>query len=366
MTVGFHSPLPPARTGVAEYAAALGAALGRLCDVRVGAERADVHLYQLGNNALHAELYRQALARPGVVVLHDAVLQHLLLGMYGRAEYVDEFVYNYGEWMRDTAVHLWEQRARSGVAPEYFRYAMLRRVGERSRAVIAHNPAAARIVREHAPAAQVYEIPHLYEDTGSVPREEVEGVRSRWGVPPGGVVFGVFGHLRETKRIASVLRAFDVVRRRYGNARLVVAGECVSPQYERTLEPAMSAPGVIREGGMSVSELRRSLSSVDVCVNLRYPGAGETSGIAIRTMGMGGCVVLGDAEENSRYPKAAVVRVDGGTAERPMLEAMMMWLAGDRMAAREIGARAAVHIRTEHEAGRVARLYSHVLAQSLE
>ena len=101
MTVGFHSPLPPAATGVAEYAATLLAALRERGEVVPGARDAGVHLYHLGNNQLHREIYRRALEKPGVVVLHDAVLHHFLLGSLDREAYIEEFVYNYGEWHRD-------------------------------------------------------------------------------------------------------------------------------------------------------------------------------------------------------------------------------------------------------------------------
>jgi hypothetical protein len=78
--VGYFSPLPPARTGVADYAATLLRALRKHGTVEPDAPKADVNLYQLGNNQLHREIYARALAIPGVVVLHDAVLQHFFLG----------------------------------------------------------------------------------------------------------------------------------------------------------------------------------------------------------------------------------------------------------------------------------------------
>ena len=111
MTVGFYAPLPPARTGVADYAAALLAALARLGRVEVAPENCDVALYHLGNNALHGEIYERALQSPGVAVLHDAVLHHFLLGRLNQAAYTDEFVYNYGEWNRGLAGELWRGRA---------------------------------------------------------------------------------------------------------------------------------------------------------------------------------------------------------------------------------------------------------------
>ena len=132
VTVGFHAPLPPARTGVADYAAALLADLRSRGRVEIAPSRCDVALYHLGNNALHASIYRQALERPGVVVLHDAVLNHFLLGQLGEAAYADEFAYNYGEWNRDLARELWRDRAAAGSDPRYFDFPMLRRAAERA------------------------------------------------------------------------------------------------------------------------------------------------------------------------------------------------------------------------------------------
>src|SRR5207253_9475044 len=55
------------------------AELRRQLHIEVAPARCDIALYHLGNNALHAAIYRRALDEPGVVVLHDAVLQHFLL-----------------------------------------------------------------------------------------------------------------------------------------------------------------------------------------------------------------------------------------------------------------------------------------------
>ena len=100
MTAGFFSPLPPARTGVADYSASLLAELRRLGSVEVAPDRCDVALYHLGNNGLHAPIYRRALTDPGVIVLHDPVLHHFFLGQLSEPAYIAEFVYNYGEWNR--------------------------------------------------------------------------------------------------------------------------------------------------------------------------------------------------------------------------------------------------------------------------
>ncbi len=361
MTVGFHSPLPPRRTGVADYSQSLLEALSRLGTVKVGADRAGVHLYHAGNNALHREIYRRALDHPGVVVLHDAVLHHFLLGTLDEAAYVEEFVYNYGEWSRGHAGDLWAKRARSGSDPEYFRHPMLKRLSERSRVVVVHNPAAARMVLEHAPGARVEIIPHLFAGAPTPDPSEVRSARRDWSAVSTAPVFGVFGHLRETKRVAPVLRAFERVRAAVPEARLVIAGEPVSKIYARTLEPLIGKTGAICLPFQTDAEFWRNAAAVDVCVNLRYPAAGETSGIAVRLMGAGRCVAVTAGEETAAIPDGACVRVDPGVAEEPMLEALMLWLAQDRDAAREIGAWAAAHIRETHNLDRVAGLYWKVL-----
>jgi glycosyltransferase involved in cell wall biosynthesis len=348
MIVGFHSPLPPIRSGVADYAQSLLEALRTRAEVRAGAEQADVNLYQIGNNQLHAGIYTRALARPGVVVLHDAVLHHFFLGALSRDEYIDEFTYNYGDWLHETAAELWDRRARSGVAPEYFRYPMLRRIAESARAVVVHNPEAARMVTTHAPSARVVEIPHLFAAT---PARRPAARR----------VFGVLGYLRETKRLATVLRGFGRVHAAYPDSRLVVAGDFTSADLARAVEPLLGTPGVVRRPWLTEAEFRATAASLNTCINLRYPAAGETSGITIRLMGIGRSVILSDIAANARYPEAACVRVDTGVAEQDMLEHALMWLCAMPDAAREMGARAAEHIRERHSLERVADEYMRVL-----
>src|SRR5580658_9387152 len=163
VTTGFYSPLPPARTGVADYSAALLAELRRHGKVEVAPARCDIALYHLGNNALHAAIYRRALEHPGIVVLHDSVLHHFLLGQLSEAAYIEEFVYNYGEWSRGRAHDLWRSRASSASDNRYFESPMLKRVAERALAIVVHNPAAVGVVKAHAPHSLTVEIPHLFQ-----------------------------------------------------------------------------------------------------------------------------------------------------------------------------------------------------------
>jgi glycosyltransferase involved in cell wall biosynthesis len=353
LTVGFFAPHPPAPTGVADYAEALLTALRKSGDVNVD-EDGDIALYHVGNNQLHSAIYDRALAHPGVVVLHDAVLQHFFLGRFTAEQYVDEFIFNYGEWTRSLAEDLWTHRARSAADPRYFAWPMLKRITTTARAIIVHNPAAAAIVLRHAPDARVFEIPHLFVAPQIPSPIDTLRFRSELGLGPRTLLAGVFGHQRESKRLPVVLRALART-----NARLLIAGRFASTDLERSLQ--LTDPRILRAGYLSEPDFWRYAAAVDLCINLRYPTAAETSGIAIRLMGIGKPVVFSDGAEIARIPESACLRIETGPAEEELLADYITWLASDREAAEEIGRRAAAHIAAHHAPETVAALYWNVL-----
>src|SRR5919204_1777851 len=87
MRVAYYSPLPPSRSGIADYSRLLLPALRERVDVVVAergrrAPQADVALYHLGNEPEAHDWIVDALRkRPGVVVMHEYVLHHLVAGV---------------------------------------------------------------------------------------------------------------------------------------------------------------------------------------------------------------------------------------------------------------------------------------------
>jgi len=363
MHVGFWSPLPPARTGVADYSAALLSALRRHGDVTPESHRPGVALYHLGNNHLHRDIYARALQRPGVVVLHDAVLQHFFLGTLDETAYLDEFAYNYGPWTREMAQELYRARAASGFDSRYFAYPMLRRIAEGSRAVIVHNAGAAEIVRRHCPAAAVIEIPHLFVPASTPSLAEAMRYRQHLGIPACAIVFGVFGFLRESKRLSAALRAIHSVSAECPNVCLLLAGDFVSSDLARAAAPWLEHPAIRRVPYLSERDFRLAAAATDACINLRYPAAGETSGIAIRFMGIGKPVMVTAGAETAAFPEDACVRIDPGVAEISGLSDHIRLFTSFPQVAAEIGRRGAGYIAAYHSVDRVAELYWKVLCE---
>jgi glycosyltransferase involved in cell wall biosynthesis len=361
---GYFAPLPPVHSGVADYAAALLGELRRHGEVSLAPSRCDAALYHIGNNGLHAAIYRRALAQPGVVLLHDSVLHHFLLGQLPEAEYVEEFVYNYGEWYRALAEDLWKCRAGSAGDSRYFDFPMLRRIAESARTVVVHNPAAAAMVRRHAPAARIVEIPHLFAPPPEVAESERWRFRDELGVGSAEFLFGVFGYLRESKRIESVLAAFARLRRGFPQARLLVAGEFVSSTYERALAPLLAAPGITRLPHLPEAAFWLAARACDACVNLRYPGAGETSGIAVRLMGLGKTVLVSEGEETSAWPEDVCIRIARGPAEIDSLHSHLLLLLSSAGVSGAIGERAAAWIREHHSLPTIGKRFWELLRAS--
>ena len=88
MKVAYYSPLPPERTGIADYSALLLPALRERLDVDPSSAGSGRHalstlaVYHVGNNPeIHGWIVDALRARPGVVVLHDFVLHHLVAGL---------------------------------------------------------------------------------------------------------------------------------------------------------------------------------------------------------------------------------------------------------------------------------------------
>ncbi len=110
MKIAHFSPLPPTRSGVADYCASLLPFLSRHCEVDVWihvSDKAcvvpegcsvvfysleddlgtrlssyDTVVYHIGNAPAHLNLYRAFLEFPGAIVLHDVNLHHFFATYY--------------------------------------------------------------------------------------------------------------------------------------------------------------------------------------------------------------------------------------------------------------------------------------------
>lgn len=320
MRVAVLTPLPPTRTGVAHYASMLLPALGGRMDVRAfdspaGYHHADfdVAIYQLGNNPHHEFVYAEAMEHPGIAVLHDLVLHHLIVEMTlarGDADgYAAALAASHG-----AAGEAWARGRAAGLHGEIgnFLFPASVEVANRSQAVIVHNHDAASRLSSFGVTTPIEVIAHPYVPAVYPDRL---AVRTRLGIPADARVIGLFGFLTSAKRSEVVLDAFADARRRDRSLRLLVVGE-PAPNIDVT---AMAADGITFTGYVPDDEFAAYYSAVDRLVNLRYPSAGETSGTLIRAFDAGKPVAVSNYAQFAELPDDCVVKIAFGEGEASTL-----------------------------------------------
>ncbi len=311
--VVMFTPLPPVRTGVAHYASILIPALREQIDVvatdsRLPTPDSRLPIYQLGNNPHHEWIYRAAMEHPGVIVLHDIVLHHLIVEMTlarGDVEgYVAVLAANHGE-----AGAAWARGRAAGLHSEMGNFLLPASIdiANRSRAVIVHNRYSADRLRSLGVRTPVHVVPHPYEPHPER-RLRRDDIRAKHGFTRDHRVIGLFGFLTSAKRSEVVLQAFADARPRNPNLRLLVVGE-PAPNIDLAV---FAADGVTFTGYVSDEEFPAYFAAVDRLVNLRYPTAGETSGTLIQTFDAGTPVAVSDYAQFAELPDDCVTKIPFG------------------------------------------------------
>ena len=371
MKVVYYSPLPPNRSGIADYSALLLPALEQRVEVvpigrrrRVGPRDVDVRLYHVGNNPdAHGWIVDTLRKNPGLVVLHDFVLHHLVAGItVGRGNghgYLDAMEREGGVVGRLLAhgvldkriPPLWESR------PEDFHLAG--EVLDLATGLIVHS----HYVEERARAAgyegPIWRIPH--------PAWPAVGRRLGGSEPQGSPLIGSFGNVNSSKRIPQLLEAFARLRRQRPDARLLLVG-AVSPGFDldrRLQRLGLSEEGIVREAYVEEDRLWSLMAACDVCVNLRSPTMGETSGSVIRQLSLGKPVVVSDGGWFAELPDSVALKVPVDARETETLYAALELLAGDERARAAMSAAALDLVRREHDVDRTAELYVAAFEQSV-
>lgn len=311
----------------------------------------DVALYHVGNNPdAHGWIVDALRRRRGIVVLHEFVLHHLMAGLTlgeGKPEsYLSAMQRDAGVVGRLLAQgvvdHLlppiWEERAHE--------FPLAGEVLDRADGVICHSHYVEQQAREYGYEGPIWVVP--------MPAWPTIELRGRLAPEGGFPIVACLGHLNHAKRIPQLLDAFERLRRRSPDALLVLAGSAAPGLRLDALGPE---DGVLRLDYQDENDLWQLLADCDICVSLRWPTMGETSGMAIRALSLGKPLVVSDAGWFSELPDSVAVKVPVDEFEVAMLAAFLERLAADDGLRERMGAAAAEFARREHDLGRVADLY---------
>jgi glycosyltransferase involved in cell wall biosynthesis len=364
MKVAWYSPTPESRSGIADYSALLLPALRERIEEIVVAQpgkrapAADVALYHVGNNPdAHGWIVDALRRRPGVVVLHDFVLHHLVAGITidraGGAAYLDAMERELGVPGRLLAHGVLDRSLPLIWETEPERYPLATPILDLAPGLIVHSRYVEARSRDAGYAGRLWRIPHPAWPVGPVAPADVAGEP----------LVGCFGHLNVNKRIPQLLEAFASLRERRPGARLLLVGT-EGDRFEldrRLARLGIGGDALVREDYVAEERLWSLMAACDVLAHLRSPTMGETSGAVIRGLALGKAMVVSDVGWFAELPGDVALKVPVDAYEVQTI-AVALELAADRK--EQLGETAREYVRREHDLGRVAAAYAAALEEA--
>ena len=381
MRLRVWSPLPPSVSGIADYVAEALPGLAAHAALQVVVERAeavdpalrqrydvvsletmapaDLDLYHVGNSPDHAYVYRRALLEPGVVVLHEWSLHHLVLHETlekgDAAGYLREMRRAHGE----TGTFVGRQVARAlggDILPALF--PLNDRLLEASLAVVGLSAEVARGAAARLPGRPVLHLPHHVALPGG-PWPARSEARRALGLPADAFVVTAPGLAQPNKGLEAAFRAAARLRPALPTLVFVVAG--AAREGYRPLEIAAAqglSEGVVHTGRLSFPEFIRHLCAADVVLCLRFPSHGEMSGALLRALGVGRpALVTAGTTAALEFPEGVVIPIDPGPREEAEIAAFLAHLHAHPRTAEGISRAARAHVAAHHDlAATTARL----------
>jgi len=402
--LAFFSPIPPAASGVADYAADVLALLAGRYEIDVFHDQAapardrlpatvgvhphgafaayraerpyDLAVHQMGNGPAHDFVYGPLARTPGLLVLHDLVLHHARGRMFldspearayaaapadvGARDAAAPLLARYADEVR----YAYPAAAERLVATQLgtvgdllpYAYPLFRLPASASRLIAVHNDFMAEAVRAEVPGAEVVHIPMPMTPL-PVDEAAVAALRSRHGIAPDDCVVATFGLATREKRIETVARAVARAAAVRPGIRLLVVGAVPDrPALETRLGDLGLGGRAILTGRVPLPELAAHIALADVVAHLRYPTARETSAALLRVLAQGKATVMADLEHLADVPADAVLRVDLADEEGDLTRAILR-LAGAPALRARLGEAARAHVLREHSGDRAASAY---------
>ncbi len=378
MKLAYVGPLSPLKTGVSHFSENLLPFLAERCEIKLftdahplastpilrrfaaapisalasEAEAFDAILYHMGNHyRFHRRVFEALLRFPGVVVLHDCVLNQFFAkyalerGNFGVFRRLFECCY--ADLGSEEIHRFFEQRG------DPYRYPMAGVIAMCSRGTIVMSDYGRGIVREEAPDAEVLRVsfPHFRSGGSSEPDDVV---RREFGIAQGCFVVTSIGHMAPAKRIDVAIEAFRRFNEKFPNSVFLLAGD----ESPRLSVSEMIAAGSLKNasylGYLPRADLDGLVQVSDACINLRYPSNGEMSASLLDMFGSGKAVAVSDYAQFAEFPDDICVKIGLGPNEVECLADELLDLARNEDRRFRIGEAAKKHVRRHHRPEDVA------------
>ncbi|WP_309711356.1 glycosyltransferase [Armatimonas sp.] len=379
-SIAHVSPLPPSRSGIADYSAELLPYLHHHLpltsfphDGTPALERHSLIIRQLGNSEVHGQMYAELKRIAGVTVLHDYGLGSILHFISQHrpewgVRFADELRHHGGtELASEVQAKLTSGTWQLGELGERGVF-VNRRIFTRSLGVIVHSKwARSQALSDHGDLCPVTVIPHQM----ALPRpaeQEPAALRAKLDVPQETLLVVAPGFLAETKRSVPLLEAFAQLHTQHpqsslvyvGSAEFFPGGSLDSEIRKRGLENAVRVTGYVPH-----ETLEDYLRVADVGVALRYPFGGETSGSVLRLLAHGTPLIVTKIGSFAELPEDVALRICPPTQDDEIAELVtaLSTLANDKAKRQAMGTAAREWIARTCAPDTCARQYAAFIAE---
>lgn len=333
--IAMFTPLPPIQSGISDYSVDLLSQLENVFDIDVYIdqysadyeEKENVHIYsakkfprrykmydriiyQVGNSLYHEYMFPYIKKYPGIVVLHDYNLRSVLEAVYlfktkKTGKFIENFMEDYDQEEKDTYM-------RQLNTPYNLSYEVNGFVTNYAQKIIVHSVFAKRKLLEKDISRNISYIPH-YAVIERKP--EIGKIRKELKIEEKCFLFASFGHIHETKRILPILDAFGRICMEISsiNVKLYLIGkmdEELKDRFYTKVRELNISDRVFVSGYLPLDSFLKYIDAADVCLNLRYPYNGESSGTLMRSLAKGKCVIVNRIGSFGEVPENACVMID--------------------------------------------------------
>jgi glycosyltransferase involved in cell wall biosynthesis len=389
--IAYASPLNPAASGISDYSEELLPYLARYAEItpyvadglrpsnsellrqmdvrplsRLERDQRrqpyDTIIYHMGNSVEnHAAIWTALQRTPGVVVLHEFVLHHFMLGYAAVTRrnvelYRAEAAQRYGP----EGARVAELMLRGRLTEAAFDMPFCESVLDAAKGVIAHSRYVLDRVAALRPGLPVALVPMGVPLAPAIPREDA---RARLGLPQGALILASFGHINPYKRVEAVLRAVKALRAGRPDIRYLLVGS-ISPSYDprAAISRAGLEDSVTVTGYVDRAAFEDYVAAADICLNLRHPTAGETSASLLRLLGAGKPTLVTASGSFAELPPGIAAQVDLDASEGDLILEYCRLLAERPDLAAAMGAQARAYVAHEHTLDGAATGYMRFLA----
>ena len=386
--LAYISPLPPQRSGIADYSAQLLPELARHYAIDVIIDQArvddpwitanfpvrtvewfDAHaheferiVYHFGNSDAHRYMFPLLARHPGIVVLHDFYLSGALDNMDRDGTLPGSFPLELFKSHGYTA--LIDER-RDGRNPSIWKYPCNQQVLEQATGVIVHSRFSMALAnRAYGPGtSDAWEaIPLLRK----MPARSVKAAaRQRLGISEETFLTCSFGMLGPTKlndRLLTAWLASPLAQDE--RCMLMFVGETDPGQYGENFAATITASGCAERiritGFTAAASYDDALHAADTAVQLRSMTRGETSAAILDCLAYGLPTIVNANGSAAELPDAVVLRLPDEFAQEELAAALGVLHADAALRAR-LSAAATSHMQALHHPARVGQLYQEAI-----